>query len=213
MGTNAYRVPSDSDGETGRLATRIAAGEDIIQRISRRSIQPGVQETQRLLALASTPIVQESNDTGKNGRRGTGPSNSTKLLLELYENVVRLSRNIRVTPTSFVIQSIVRAAESVDINARDIFLERGDVEEIREATRSIREGCFWDEICPADGSYAKKDAIEKRTMHARKKVIVSQLASRRVRWIEGLAVIALGSADTAIPRSDQDADETRADFF
>lgn len=95
MSRSTHRVPTSAGRETVRVASRVAAGRDIVQRrLTSGGVQEGVEETERRLAGSSELIVEQSDDARKDGRRAAGSVDQAELVAEDDLDVLSLGRDI-----------------------------------------------------------------------------------------------------------------------
>lgn len=89
------------------------------------AVEPGVEETERLLALGEQSVVDESDDSGEVGAGGGGATNGPDGTGPDDHIVVTLSGNIGVGATGLVVETVVLAVEGLDVLVDGLLLVVG----------------------------------------------------------------------------------------
>ena len=149
-----YRIPTGGGGETVGVATRVASGGDIVEGRSSSGVEEGVEETERRATGSDETVVDQRDDTAKDGAGATGTSNQTGLALEDNLNVVTHSSNIGEGTTTSVELAGVGVAEPVQVSGDGGALVAGTSEDVGETTRGEVSGGLGDTSGGANGGHA-----------------------------------------------------------
>ena len=134
MGT--YRVPANLRGEPARHVVlgavhRAVPLRDVRERASRLRVQPRVQESEGLLALAQQHIVQERDDARDRRARRARAGHDEAVWLEDRE-VVRLRGDVGEPTPARVVPARVDLAVLREVAGDGAVLVRGALVVVRE---------------------------------------------------------------------------------
>lgn len=102
------------------------------------AIQPGVQESQRLLAGLDAGVVEQTDDSGEGGRGRRGAADLDDAALGNYTKVSPLGGDVGETASGWVVQVLEGASYAGEIRGHGRLLVLRGREHVREPAR--REG-------------------------------------------------------------------------
>ncbi len=132
------------------MAARVATRGNVVEAGASLAVQPGVEETQRSLALRHAVVVEQSNDGSKCGRGSASTADILVVARDDSLEVLGLSGNIGNTTSLGVVQSRVLAANLGKVARRGRGLVVGDGVVLGEATGRETSGRLGSTLSAAD---------------------------------------------------------------
>ena len=130
-----YGVPPSQRREASRVAPRVIARRDVVERGRRGGVQQRVQEAERLLPGIEPLVVQQRDDARERRARRARARHRLERPRNVHCEVHALRRHVRVSAASGVEQARVRVPERAQVCLHSRGLVVRAREDIREAAR------------------------------------------------------------------------------
>ena len=127
-------IPALLGREAVGLAAVRGADGDVGEGLVGLAVEPGVEETERLLALGEQSIVDESNDSGEVGAGGGSATNGPNGAGPDDHIVVTLGSDIGVGAAGLVVEAVVLAVKALHVLVDGLLLVVGGGEVVGEAS-------------------------------------------------------------------------------
>lgn len=143
-------IPAAGSRETISVAARVATRGNVVEAGASLAVQPGVEETQRSLALGQEVVVEQSNNGSKRGRSSTGAADVLVVASDDSLEVLSLGGNIRDTTSLGVVQSRVLGTNAGNVLGGGRRLVVGSSVVFRETARRETSGCLRSTLSSTD---------------------------------------------------------------
>ena len=148
------KITGETYIESWSTASRIVSDSNVVQSPEALGVNEGVEETERRATGSDETVVDQRDNTAKDGAGATGTSNQTGLALEDNLDVVTHSSNIGEGTTTSVELAGVGVAEPVQVSGDGGALVAGTSEDVGETTRGEVSGGLGDTGGGANGGHA-----------------------------------------------------------